>query len=86
VLGDIDLTLPIDHARLVEARYRHSNTRGGSQKPAAASEVPSPKGEPVAQKDAAVKKARRLLGRRAGSISAAGSFSLSGSGNRSGND
>ncbi|KAH8095404.1 hypothetical protein JL720_2702 [Aureococcus anophagefferens] len=28
------------------ARYRHSNTRGGSQKPAAASEVPSPKGEP----------------------------------------
>ena len=35
VLGDIDLTLPIDHARLVEARYRHSNTRGGSQKPAA---------------------------------------------------
>ncbi|KAH8058698.1 hypothetical protein JL722_5928 [Aureococcus anophagefferens] len=38
VLGDIDLTLPIDHARLVEARYRHSDTRGGSQKPAAASE------------------------------------------------
>lgn len=60
VLGDIDLTLPIDHARLVEARYRHSDTRGGSQKPAAASEVPSPKGEPVALKDARLKEARRL--------------------------
>ena len=96
VLGDIDLTLPIDHARLVEARYRHSNTRGGSQKPAAASEVPSPKGEPVAQKDAAVKKARRylgvspqsrrLLGRRGGSISTVGSFSLGTGSNRGGND
>ena len=96
VLGDIDLTLPIDHARLVEARYRHSNTRGGSQKPAAASEVPSPKGEPVAQKDAAVKKARRylgvspqsrrLLGRRGGSISAAGSYSVGVGSNRAGND
>ncbi|KAH8074254.1 hypothetical protein JL721_1805 [Aureococcus anophagefferens] len=85
VLGDIDLTLPIDHARLVEARYRHSNTRGGSQKPAAASEVPSPKGEPVALKDAPVEKARRRLGRRGGGrIATTGSFSIS-SGNRSGN-
>ena len=67
VLGDIDLTLPIDHARLVEARYRHSNTRGGSQKPAAASDVPNPKGEPVAQKDAPVKTHRRRLQRRGGS-------------------
>ncbi|KAH8099130.1 hypothetical protein JL720_2110 [Aureococcus anophagefferens] len=86
VLGDIDLTLPIDHARLVEARYRHSNTRGGSQKPAATSEVPSPKGEPVALKDARVQTARRLLGRRGGSISTTGSFSLGHSSNRSGND
>ncbi|KAH8071189.1 hypothetical protein JL721_4625 [Aureococcus anophagefferens] len=68
VLGDIDLTLPIDHARLVEARYRHSNTRGGSQKPAAASEVPNPKDEPVALKDESVKEDRRRLGRRAGAL------------------
>ena len=89
VLGDIDLTLPIDHARLVEARYRHSNTRGGSQKPAAASEVPSPKGEPVALKDASVMKARRRLrGRRGGFISTAGSYSHGApwGSNRSGND
>ncbi|KAH8073575.1 hypothetical protein JL721_2878 [Aureococcus anophagefferens] len=86
VLGDIDLTLPIDHARLVEARYRHSNTRGGSQKPATASEVPSPKGEPAALKDARVKKARRRLGRRGSFISTVGSFSISGNSNRSGND
>ena len=91
VLGDIDLTLPIDHARLVEARYRHSNTRGGSQKPAAASEVPSPKGEPVALKDARLQKAqsqlRRLSGRRgSGFISTAGSFSLGSTSNRGGND
>ena len=97
VLGDIDLTLPIDHARLVEARYRHSNTRGGSQKPAAASEVPSPKGEPVAQKETSVMKARRLAGRRASvarrlagrrgmPMSSAGSFSMGGSSNRAGND
>ncbi|EGB11734.1 hypothetical protein AURANDRAFT_61572 [Aureococcus anophagefferens] len=86
VLGDIDLTLPIDQARLVEARYRHSNTRGGSQKPAAASEVPSPKGEPAALKDAPVNKARRRLGGRRNFISAAGSFSLGGGSNRAGND
>ena len=58
------------------------------QKPSAASEVPSPKGEPVALRDAPVNKARRRLGsggRRGGSISAAGSFSISGS-NRAGND
>ncbi|KAH8058694.1 hypothetical protein JL722_5924 [Aureococcus anophagefferens] len=59
--------------------------RGGSQKPAAASEVPSPKGEPVALKDAPVEKARRRLGRRGGGrIATTGSFSIS-SGNRSGN-
>ncbi|KAH8099160.1 hypothetical protein JL720_2141 [Aureococcus anophagefferens] len=86
VLGDIDLTLPIDHARLVEARYRHSNTRGGSQKPAAASEVPSPKGEPVALKDASVQQVRRLRGRRGGFMGAMGSFSLAGGSNRAGND
>ena len=86
VLGDIDLTLPIDHARLVEARYRHSNTRGGSQKLAATSEVPSPKGEPAAQKEERVQKARRRLGGRGGGgfISSAGSFSLSGGSNGSG--
>ena len=87
VLGDIDLTLPIDHARLVEARYRHSNTRGGSQKPAAASEVPSPKGDPVALKERErVVMARRLAFRRGMPISSAGSFSFGQGSKRAGND
>ncbi|KAK7240048.1 hypothetical protein SO694_00119083 [Aureococcus anophagefferens] len=73
----------VEYEYETDARYRHSNTRGGSQKPAAASEVPSPKGEPA--KDAPVEKARRRLGRRGGGfIATTGSFSIS-SGNRSGN-
>ena len=61
------------------------------QKPSAASEVPSPKGESVALKDARLQKARRLLrgdasNRRRGYISTTGSFSLGGYSNRSGND
>ncbi|KAK7240049.1 hypothetical protein SO694_00119054 [Aureococcus anophagefferens] len=55
VLGDIDLTLPIDHALARRGAVPpQQHARGGSQKPAAASEVPSPKGEPVALKDAPV--------------------------------
>ena len=46
-----------------------------------------PKGDPVALKDARLQTARRQLrGRRGSGISSAGSFSIGGGSNRSGND
>ncbi|KAH8048925.1 hypothetical protein JL722_12160 [Aureococcus anophagefferens] len=61
-------------------------TRAAAPRSPRPPEVPSPKGEPVALKDARVQTARRLFGRRGGSISTTGSFSLGHSSNRSGND
>ena len=76
-MEDIDLTMPIEHSKLVDARARH---RAGIKTGAQTSNAET------SEKKARRKLAARRMGRRGAGFSPTATFSLGGGSNRAGND
>ena len=83
-MEDIDLTMPIEHSKLVDARARH---RAGIKTGAQTSKAETSETETTSEKKARRKLATRNMGRRAAAgFYPTATFSLGGgSSNRSGN-